>query len=296
MTEREALRLLHLDENCSRDQLRRAYLDMVKVWHPDRFETDAKLKAKAERTLQSINDAYALLQARTVPSETAAAADDAGQEAASGDARKEYRARAAAAPPQPAPTGPTRHLVVAAAVGTVLGVVFAGLAIARWNRALEPAAIATGAPDDVAASAEPRDVELRAAPPRSAARPRVEAPRPESGHDLLSARGRGAGQMSARNATTWDAAVILDGSAGTRGFFLRRGEQVTLLDIAPGSYDLRVMFGAAWTGRSFTQGAGFFQREEPLRIVGPSESAGGRAPVIVLDRASLRPVDAFGLE
>ena len=293
MTEREALRLLHLDENCSRDQLRRAYLDMVKVWHPDRFQTDDKLKAKAERTLQSINDAYALLQARTVSSETAAAAD-VEQEHPSGHARKEYRARAAAVSPQPIPTGPTRHLVVAAAVGTILGVVFAGLAIARWNRALEPAEI--GVPDDVAASAEPRDVELRAAPRRSAARPRVEAPRPESGHDLLSARGRGAGQVSARNATTWDAAVILDGPAGTRGFFLRRGEQVTLLDIAPGSYDLRVMFGAAWTGRTFTQGAGFFQREEPVRIVGPSESAGGRAPLIMLDRAGMRPVAAFGLE
>ena len=37
MTEREALRLLHLEDGCSQDELRRAYLDMVKVWHPDRF-------------------------------------------------------------------------------------------------------------------------------------------------------------------------------------------------------------------------------------------------------------------
>ena len=62
MTEREALRLLHLDKDCSNDQLRRAYRDLVKVWHPDRFQSDAELRIKAERTLQSINVAYALLQ------------------------------------------------------------------------------------------------------------------------------------------------------------------------------------------------------------------------------------------
>ena len=53
MTEREALRLLHLDKDCSKDQLRRAYRDLVKVWHPDRFQSDAQLRIKAERTLQS---------------------------------------------------------------------------------------------------------------------------------------------------------------------------------------------------------------------------------------------------
>jgi hypothetical protein len=102
--------------------------------------------------------------------------------------------------------------------------------------------------------------------------------------------------MSARNASTWDAVVRLDGAAGTRGFFLRRGEQVTLLDIAPGSYDLRVMFGAAWTGRTFTQGGGFFQREEQVRIVSSSESAGGRPPLIVVDREGMRAVPAFELD
>ena len=296
MTEREALRLLHLDEGCSRDQLRRAYLDMVKVWHPDRFQTDAKLRAKAERTLQNINDAYALLQGRPPSSETAGAAKETGREQPAGEARKAQRARAAASAPAPAPTRLTRHLAFAAAAGTALGVLLAGVAIVRWNRTPEPPEIATDTPAEARAPSEPGDAELPAAPRRPAARPRAETPRPESGHDLLSARGRGSGQMSARNASTWDAVVMLDGPAGIRGFFVRRGEQVTLLDIAPGSYTLRVMFGAAWSGRSFTQGAGFFQREEQVRIVSSAESDGGRAPLIVVDREGMRAVGAFELD
>ena len=87
------------------------------------------------------------------------------------------------------------------------------------------------------------------------------------------------------------------GLPGRAGFFLRRGEQVTLLDVAPGTYGLRVMFGATWTGRAFAQGATFFQREEPVSVVGRSESAEARAPLIVLDgRSGVRPTAAFGLE
>jgi hypothetical protein len=295
MTEREALRLLHLDEGCSRDQLRRAYLDMVKVWHPDRFQTDPKLRAKAERTLQSINDAYAFLQGGTPSSDTAAAASETARQQPAGDAPKVHH-EYAASPPAAVPTRPTRHLSIAAGAGAVLGVVLAGAAIIRWNRAPEAAVIPTETPAVTQASPEPGDVELPAAPRRPRARPPVDTPRPDSGHDLLSARGRGSGQMSARNASTLDAVVILAGAAGTRGFFLRRGEQVTLLDIAPGSYDLRVMFGAAWTGRTFTQGGGFFQREEQVQIVSSSESAGGRPPLIVVDREGMRAVPAFELD
>jgi hypothetical protein len=295
MTEREALRLLHLDPGCSRDQLRRAYLDMVKVWHPDRFQTDSKLRAKAERTLQSINDAYALLQGR-VSSSTAAPVADAEKAGQPDRAREESRAHAAASASRAAPRL-TRHLVVAAAAGTALGVVFAVATIVRWNVQPEPAPASSAAPLAVPAPPPPADVQLNVEAQRFAARAKADAARPESGSDVLSARGRGTGQVSARNATAWDAAVLLDGSSGARGFFLRRGEQVTLLDVAPGTYGLRVMFGATWTGRAFAQGAAFFQWEEPVKIIGQLESAGARAPLIVLDgRAGMRPVAAFGLE
>ena len=300
MTEREALRLLHLDEGCSRDQLRSAYLDMVKVWHPDRFQADAHLRAKAERTLQSINDAYALLQARPASNGSPAASADGGKTERPGpradSTRQESRARPGVQPLTPTPTL-SRHLLVAAAAGTGVGVILAVMTIARWNVEPEPPTLASTVAAETPAPPAPADIPLNSARrPRPAAGAPVDAARPESGHDLLSARGRGTGQLSARNATAWDAAVLLDGPSGTRAFFVRRGEQVTLLDVAPGTYGIRVMFGATWTGRVFAQGATFFQREEPVRIAGPAEAAGARAPLIVLERAGMRLVEPFRFE
>jgi hypothetical protein len=43
-------------------ELRAAYLDLVQVWHPDRFEGNARLREKAERKLQEINAAYAAIR------------------------------------------------------------------------------------------------------------------------------------------------------------------------------------------------------------------------------------------
>ena len=296
MTEREALRLLHLDKDCSKDQLRRAYRDLVKVWHPDRFQSDAQLRAKAERTLQSINDAYALLQGRPTSPASASAADS-DSKPASATTRQDYRATAAAPPAPPAPRAGrfARHLVVAAAIGAAVGVALALLAIVRWGE--EPAPASDAVAPERAATPGPADIELNAGPRLPASRKPVGAPPPESGADLLTARGRGTGQVSARNATAWDAAVLLDGPSGARGFFLRPGEQVTLLDVAPGTYGVRMMFGATWMGRGFAQGASFFQREEPVSVVSRSESAETRAPLIVLDgRSGVLPTTAFGLE
>ena len=293
MTEREALSLLHLDKGCSQDQLRHAYLDLVKVWHPDRFQSDARLRAKAERTLQHINDAYALLQGRTT-SPASASATDPDNEPEPATARPAHRAAAAAPPPQRAGRF-WRHLVLAAAIGATLGVVSALLAFVGWRQ--EPAPASDAAAAEVAATPGPTDVDLNAGPRRPAARKPTGVARPESGADLLTARGQGTGRLSARNATARDAAVLLNGLSGARGFFLRRGEQVTLLDVAPGTYGVRVMFGATWTGGAFAQGATFFQREEPVSVVSRSESAEARTPVIVLDgRSGMRPAAAFGLE
>ena len=144
MTEREALRLLHLEDGCSQDELRRAYLDMVKVWHPDRFQADVHLRAKAERTLQGINDAYALLQGRTT-NPASASATDSGKEPEAATARPEYRAPADAAPP-PKATAPSPkaerlsgRLVLAGAVGAAVGVALGLLAIVKWSEELTPA-------------------------------------------------------------------------------------------------------------------------------------------------------------
>jgi hypothetical protein len=43
-------------------EIKEAYRDLARVWHPDRFGTDPRLHSKAEETLKGINEAYQLLQ------------------------------------------------------------------------------------------------------------------------------------------------------------------------------------------------------------------------------------------
>jgi len=50
--------VLEVPESASVEQIRESYKNLVKVWHPDRFPNDAKLREKADQKLQQINAAY----------------------------------------------------------------------------------------------------------------------------------------------------------------------------------------------------------------------------------------------
>ena len=58
----EAYRILGVPSTATQTEIREAYRDLAKVWHPDRFGQDARLRAKAEETLKAINEAYQLLR------------------------------------------------------------------------------------------------------------------------------------------------------------------------------------------------------------------------------------------
>ena len=62
MLRSEALDVLALRPGATAAEVREAYRDLVKVWHPDRFGDDSRLRGKAEEKLQEINRAYRLLQ------------------------------------------------------------------------------------------------------------------------------------------------------------------------------------------------------------------------------------------
>ncbi len=49
---------LDLPTNASYDQVKSSYRELVKVWHPDRFGQDVKLKERANTKLMEINQAY----------------------------------------------------------------------------------------------------------------------------------------------------------------------------------------------------------------------------------------------
>jgi hypothetical protein len=62
----EALGVLALRPGASPTEIKEAYRDLVKVWHPDRFGADARLRQKAEEKLRELNDAYRVLQMGSV--------------------------------------------------------------------------------------------------------------------------------------------------------------------------------------------------------------------------------------
>ena len=59
MSEYESdFRVLDVEPGASHEEIRQAYLDQVKIWHPDRFSNDIRLQKKAEQKLKQINLAY----------------------------------------------------------------------------------------------------------------------------------------------------------------------------------------------------------------------------------------------
>jgi DnaJ-like protein len=58
----EALDLLSLRPGATPSEIKQAYRDLVKVWHPDRFGADTQLRRKAEDKLKEMNEAYRVLQ------------------------------------------------------------------------------------------------------------------------------------------------------------------------------------------------------------------------------------------
>ena len=61
------LRSLGLVPGATRLQVDNAYRDLVKVWHPDRFQADPALRPKAEAKLREINEAYENLRRLPTP-------------------------------------------------------------------------------------------------------------------------------------------------------------------------------------------------------------------------------------
>lgn len=61
MTIKDAIQILDLTPPFSKRSLKSAYRDALMVWHPDRFQGNTALKAKAESKTYQINEAYVLL-------------------------------------------------------------------------------------------------------------------------------------------------------------------------------------------------------------------------------------------
>jgi hypothetical protein len=60
-----AYRILGVPADATAAEVREAYRDLAQVWHPDRFQNNTRLRDKAARNLQRINEAFALVKDRT---------------------------------------------------------------------------------------------------------------------------------------------------------------------------------------------------------------------------------------
>lgn len=54
--------ILGLEPGASPEEVKQAYRDLAKVWHPDRFPNDPRLQQRAHEKLKDINEAYERLQ------------------------------------------------------------------------------------------------------------------------------------------------------------------------------------------------------------------------------------------
>lgn len=54
----DGYRCLEIDPSASDEEVKRAYRDLTKVWHPDRFAQDPGLRHRAEEKLKTIHAAY----------------------------------------------------------------------------------------------------------------------------------------------------------------------------------------------------------------------------------------------
>ncbi len=90
-------RLLEVTPGASREEIRSTYLALVNVWHPDRFQHDATLQAKAVAKLQAINVAFAAIRDAPLASRAAGAAPQpAGRSTAVAPSKPNAGARSAA--------------------------------------------------------------------------------------------------------------------------------------------------------------------------------------------------------
>src|ERR1700743_1234250 len=56
--------VIGVKEGASLEEVKKAYRDLVQVWHPDRFANNERLQSKAQERLKEINGAYDYLMAQ----------------------------------------------------------------------------------------------------------------------------------------------------------------------------------------------------------------------------------------
>lgn len=131
-----ALGVLELGPDATANEIKRAYRDLTKVWHPDRFSNDPRLREKADEKLKEIIEAYKLLtgshaarRVRECAPRTAAPPPTAGN--ARGQATRPTPPPARSPDAQPERSKPSSVRAWQAAIGAIAVVGIIGYFVAQ---------------------------------------------------------------------------------------------------------------------------------------------------------------------
>ena len=101
VSDAECRRILDVPADATAETIRQAYLDLARVWHPDRFQSDERLRQIAQDHLREVNEAYAVLKNHRRPER-----QHTRPEPASADPRSAGTQGSAAAGEDPPPMRP----------------------------------------------------------------------------------------------------------------------------------------------------------------------------------------------
>jgi hypothetical protein len=133
-----SLRVLGLEPGATEQAVKDAYRDLVKVWHPDRFGSDARLRAKAQDKLKEVNAAFEDLRGYS-PAESRSPREAARPAANRADRRNDFEGwRVAEAPVERAKNGHRGYVVMLVLAAALAGFAATGLLMQRGQEFWDP--------------------------------------------------------------------------------------------------------------------------------------------------------------
>jgi len=222
------------------DDIRSAYRDLVKVWHPDRFGDDTRLREKAQRQLAIINEAYEYLRISVDPAGSADAAPSPS-----------VPWRRPSGPPPKGPSKEPSYKTLWLGWLLIVILVVAGI-VAINNYKSDPPNTANPATMTISTVPESQS-ELSVTEPTPLLCESVD--RPPSSVELGGRHRGGLGKLSVSNGTDYDAvAVLTESDVPRRAIYIRNGETGIMTSIPRGRYQLRFQLGLNWqTDRRFCE-------------------------------------------
>lgn len=263
--------ILGVGRDTTLDEVRQAYRDLVRVWHPDRFSSDYRLSRISEEKLKVINEAYREVRAhieRSPPPEQGVLFEErrpADPSTSPGDSEYMFdfydpdyspwiwtyqRERSSG------PTAGTARIRLRRAIFLAAAVFILGLSgAAAWHFGLTPAAplVAPSPPLPIPSEATPAVLPAPPSPPFPGEASAI-------GYGIRKGRSR----VTLENNTGDDAVVKLirvetTESRRIRSVFLPGGKTFTVTEVPPGRYLVKVALGTGWDTRTmqFRRPAGF---------------------------------------